>query len=59
MAIIKNVFPSFTSTYNHSDLVVVTCHRDQTVASRIEYDNNGKIKAISNSAREVYERLGI
>ena len=36
-----------------SGLVVVTRHADQPVGARIEYDNNGKIKTISNCAREV------
>ncbi|CAI8006676.1 Mismatch repair endonuclease PMS2 [Geodia barretti] len=36
-----------------SDLVVTTCHRTQSVATRIEYDSNGHIKSQTNCAREV------
>ncbi len=38
-------------------MIVITRHVDQSVASRIEYDNNGVIKTITNCAREVHPLL--
>ena len=39
--------------------MVVTCHKSQSVGSRIEYDNDGKIRNQSKCAREVCDDVYI